>query len=183
MTLPTTLLDLLSQFPSEKYSGEVFRTTRQSLDPLAPSTSGGRWAPRNGCPVLYSSLEQEGALAEISYYLGQLSPLPYKLIMLHRLKTSLQKPLRLLRTDLATLGVDMERYGEKEYRRTQEIGVAAEFLEYDGLIVPSARWPCDNLILFTDNLSAASIEVVGSEPIEWQTWARANGLLDESPLV
>lgn len=35
--------------------------------------------------------------------------------------------------------------------QTQQIGTAVQFLGFDGLIVPSARWECKNLVLFTNN--------------------------------
>ena len=37
------LIDQLDALPKETFDGEVFRGTRQSLDPLASSYSGGRW--------------------------------------------------------------------------------------------------------------------------------------------
>ena len=57
------LLDQLDALPKEAFDGEVFRGTRQSLDPLASSYSGGRWMQRDGAAVLYTSLAREGALA------------------------------------------------------------------------------------------------------------------------
>lgn len=60
------LLDRLAAFPTEAFSGHIFRATRQSIDPVAASTSGGRWMPTGGASVLYTSLTREGALAEIS---------------------------------------------------------------------------------------------------------------------
>lgn len=36
------LLDQLDALPKEAFDGEVFRGTRQNLDPLASSYSGGR---------------------------------------------------------------------------------------------------------------------------------------------
>ena len=58
------------------------------------------------------------------------------------------------------------------------IGTAIAFLECDGLIVPSARWPCENLVIFTDNQLLAGrralLELVGSEEFDWQSWARQN---------
>lgn len=68
------LLDELSQLPKESFDGESFRATRRSLDALAPSTSGGRWSPKGGPAVLYTSLSKEGALAEISFHWGLLVP-------------------------------------------------------------------------------------------------------------
>jgi hypothetical protein len=55
------LLDRLSAYPKIQFDGTVFRATRIGLDPLAPSLAGGRWAPRDVTPVLYTSLER-GAL-------------------------------------------------------------------------------------------------------------------------
>ena len=62
------LIDQLDAVPKETVDGEVFRGTRQSLDPLASSYSGGRWMRRDGAGVLYTSLAREGALAEISFH-------------------------------------------------------------------------------------------------------------------
>ena len=80
-----SLLDQLDALPKESFSGEVFRGTRQTLDPLASSFSGGRWMRRDGAGVLYTSLALEGALAEISFHWGQLNPRPTNLIGLAEL--------------------------------------------------------------------------------------------------
>jgi hypothetical protein len=82
------LLERLGAFGPERFDGEVFRATRRSLDPLAASTSGGRWAPKGVVPVLYTSLLREGALAEISYHWSQLTPPPSRPTVLHRLGVS-----------------------------------------------------------------------------------------------
>ena len=179
------LLERLSAFATERFDGEVFRATRASLDPLVPSLNGGRWAPRADArtqiPVLYTSLERSGALAEISYHWGLLTPRPSKPAIVHRLRVSADRTLRLLRGNLQTLGVDLERYSERRYGRTQEIGAAVAFLNCDGLVVPCARWDCDNLILFTENHGLSNaLEVVVSEEVDWQGWARDAGLLDET---
>ena len=68
------LLEILSGFAPEKFSGECFRATPASLDPLAPSTRGGRWIPQDDAAVLYTSLSPEGALAEIAFYWSRLIP-------------------------------------------------------------------------------------------------------------
>lgn len=170
-----SLLDTLAALPVERFEGEVFRTTRQNLDPLAHSTSGGRWAPTSELAVLYTSLEPDGALAEIAFHWSQLAPVPSKPVVLHRLRVSAPRSLRLIRADLPTLGVDMSRYSEIGYQRTQEIGAAAAFLENDGIIVPSARWDCDNLVLFNDNILHVTLEVVNSEERDWREWCRQRG--------
>lgn len=172
------LLDRLDAFPKESFDGEVFRATRQSLDPLVSSFSGGRWMRRDGAGVLYTSLAREGALAEISFHWGQLSPRPSKPVMLHTLRVVAHRTLKLVRADLPALGVPESAYADINMRRTQEIGAAVEFLGCDGLIAPSARWACDNLILFPDRMGVdATLEVAASEAVDWVAWATASGLI------
>lgn len=128
--------------------------------------------------MLYTSLAREGALAVISFHWGQLNPRPTKPVMLHTLRVVAHPTLKLVRADLATLGVPESAYGGVNMPRTQEIGAAVEFLGCDGLIAPCARWNCDNLILFPDRMGIdAAMEIVHSETIEWVTWATAQGVL------
>ena len=74
------LVDELGALPVERFEGEAYRATGVSADPLASSVSGGRWAPpaRDGAevPVLYTSFEADGAIAEVVSYLVMLTPLP-----------------------------------------------------------------------------------------------------------
>ena len=172
------LLDRLDALPKETFDGDVFRGARQSLDPLASSYSGGRWMRRDGAGVLYTSLAREGALAEISFHWGQLNPRPTKPVILHTLRVAAHRTLKLVRADLAALGVPENNYAGVNMPRTQEIGAAVEFLGCDGLIAPCARWACDNLMLFPDRMGMdATMEVVTSEAVDWATWATAQGLL------
>ena len=86
--------------------------------------------------------------------------------------------MKLVRADLAALGVPENNYAGVNMPRTQEIGAAVKFLGCDGLIAPCARWACDNLILFPDRMGMdATLEVVISEAVVWATWATAHGLL------
>lgn len=169
----------LDRLPKDTFEGVVFRGTRQSLDPLASSYSGGRWMRHDGAGVLYTSLAREGALAEISFHWGQLIPLPTKPVKLHTLRVLAHRTLKLVRTDLAALGVPEPAYGGINMARTQEIGAAIEFLGCDGLIAPCARWTCDNLILFPDRMGVdATLEVVTSETVDWVTWATSQKLVE-----
>lgn len=178
-----SLVDQLSILPVERFEGEVFRTTSVSADPIAPSISGGRWAPpqdsASEVAVLYTSLERDGAIAEVISYLVQLTPAPrVRTLKISRLGASTAKTLRLARTSLEDFGVDLVRFGERDYARTQQIGAAIAFLELDGLIAPSARWPCDNLMIFSANHSLNErLEVVGHEEFVWREWAQAHGFM------
>jgi hypothetical protein len=131
--------------------------------------------------LIYTSLTREGTLAGVCSFLADLTPLPKpRAIKLTHLAVTASRTLRLVRADLERLGVAMDRYGERDYARTQEIGAAIAFLEYDGLIVSSARWDCDNLIIFTSNHGLNErLDPVCEEQIEWQAWSRANGILND----
>lgn len=49
------------------------------------------------------------------------------------------------------------------------------------MIAPSARWDCDNLILFADSANfGASLQVVSAEEVDWIQWAEENGLLQNN---
>ena len=179
------LVDRLSEFATERFEGEVFRATRIGADPTAPSISGGRWAPPpDGAPgiyVLYSSLERDGAIAEVASLLANLTPIPGpRPIKVTRLAVTTARTLRLARGDLTTLGVELARYGERDYPQTQKIGAALAFLGLDGLIAPSARWACDNLMIFSDNHALTErLKPIGEEQVEWRAWAQAHGLIPD----
>jgi hypothetical protein len=177
------LVDRLSTLSTERVEGAVFRATRVGADPLASSISGGRWAPgvpsAADVPVLYTSFERDGAVAEVVSFLVELNPMPGpRPVKVSRLGVSTAKTLRLTRAELENLGVDMARYGERDYSPTQRIGAALAFLGLDGLIVPSARWPCENLIIFVENhLLNEQLEVIDSEEVEWRSWAETHGFI------
>jgi len=180
------LVDQLSGLATERFDGEVFRATGRSADPLAFSVNGGRWAPpaRDGAdvPVLYTSLERDGSLAEVVAYLTLLTPLPLsRPLKVARLGVSTAKTLRLARVGLEGLGVDMARYGERDYAHTQKIGAALAFLGLDGLIAPSARWQCDNLMIYQTNhmLLNERLEVIEEEYVDWGAWALLNAFMKE----
>ena len=179
------LVDRLSELATERFEGEVFRATLIGADPTAPSISGGRWAPPpEGTPgiyVLYSSLERDGAIAEVVSFLADLTPIPGpRPIKVTRLAVVTTRTLHFARADLTTLGVDLTRYGERDYAQTQKIGAAVAFLGLDGLIAPSARWPCDNLMIFTENHALKErLEPIAEEQVEWKAWAQAHGVIPD----
>jgi RES domain len=62
-----------------------------------------------------------------------------------------------------------------EYRATQAIAAAAYFLEFGGLIVPSARFDFQNLVIFTERTTELVLKK--SEGVDWGVWRaqRAGG--------
>lgn len=171
------LVDQITALPTEKFEGHVFRATSLSADPTAFSTSVGRWThpfgQDGGYGVLYTCLDRDGAVAEVAGYLLELEPIPTRPLKVHELAVSTSKTLKLAKANLSDLGVDLARYKEKNYERTQQIGAAINFLGLDGLIAPSARWDCSNVMIFSDNHSLNErLDVLKSEQVDAEKWQR-----------
>lgn len=167
------LLDAVDSFRRETVDAHVWRLVRTGRDPGLGSPSLSRWC--NGAfDVLYTSFERDGALAEIHALLSLQPVFPSRdLWFAHRLKVMATQTLRLADLAILTrLGIDAARYTERNYARTREIADAAYFLGFDGLIAPSARWPCLNFILFTDRIPSDQIEPVDTPatPVHWDEW-------------
>jgi hypothetical protein len=73
-------------------------------------------------------------------------------------------------TSICNIWISPVRYREIPYEPTQPISDAAYFLGFDSIIAPNARWSCDNLILFTDQIPLADLEIIESESVDWSEW-------------
>jgi hypothetical protein len=90
---------------------------------------------------------------------------------LHELKTSGDAVLQIADiADLISLGVDATDFASVTYGNAKDVGDAAFFLGFDGMIVPSARGTFQSLVLFAERLAPGSIESVAEEPIDRQVW-------------
>ena len=169
------VLDAVDAFKREAFAQPVWRIAREWRDPLMGGPSESRWC--NGTfDVLYVSLARDGALAEIHALLSMQPVFPSKILsFVHRIEVQAVATLRLADLPaLARLGVDVTRYGERDYAKTQAIADAAYFLGFDGLIAPSARWACLNAVLFTDRIPPAGIRHLDceAEPVDWAAWRK-----------
>lgn len=163
------LLDALEAIAPAPFDGEVWRIAHKGREALRGSTAGGRWSPEGEIEVLYTSLERDGALAEIGFRLSLEPVWPSRIeYEIHRIDAKADHTLRFADVaSLKPLDVDTERYESFDYTATQAIASAAHFLEFDGLVVPSARAPCANLVAFIDRVS---LTLAHSEAVDWQAW-------------
>jgi len=169
----SALIDALERRATEAFIGDVWRITRSGRDPLMGSTASGRWSPGQDHPVLYTSLERDGALAEIGFRLSLEPVWPSRMRHdIHCLDIHTARTLRFANVEsLVPLAVDLSRWQGFDYAATQAIAAAARFLEFDGLIVPSARAACANLVIFLDNLGDdCRLHVRNSQSVEWSSW-------------
>lgn len=176
------VLDALDDRPREPFSQTVWRVVREGRDPIQGSPSIGRWS--NGTfDVLYTSLTRDGAIAEMHSLLSMQPVFPSKIkFSVYQVKINADETLKI--ADFATLeafGVDVSRYSERDYQKTQEIADAAYFLGFDGILAPSARSDCLNAVLFMERISPDQIEVIEEgDEINWSDWRRKKHGLDDA---
>ena len=165
------LLDIIDAHQGVTFEGDVWRIVREERDVLQGYAAGARWDPGT-FDVLYTALAPEGALAEIHFHLSRQPVFPSKLrSVLHRLTVRTSRTLKIADLEaLEGLGVSRETFQSLAYERCQEIADAAQFLGFDGILAPSARWPCQNLVLFLDRFEPDDLRLVESEPVDWQAW-------------
>ncbi len=165
------ILDALESLESEPIERTVWRVVRKGRDPLRGAVANGRWNAIGEFEVLYTSLESEGAIAEVGYRLS-LEPIwPSRIEHeIHTLKIRASRVLKFENLkELERFGINTARYESFEYAATQAIAAAAHFLEFDALIVPSARVTAPNLVVFLDRLKVPP-ESMASDPVNWQAW-------------
>lgn len=170
------LLDALEEIKGIGFAGNIWRVVRSQRSVFDGSRGSGRWNPSD-LEVLYAAQEADGALAEIHFHLslGQ-RIFPTRIQhTLYQLSVKMGQTLHLVDMDaLIALGVEPSRYGEMLYHRTQEIADAAAFLGFDGLIAPSARWTCQNLVLFLDSFNIEDLDIISEEDVNWAEWIARN---------
>ena len=170
-----SVLDALEQLRPEPFDSDVWRVARKDRDPPSGSSANGRWGASGELEVLYASEARDGALAEVGFRLSLEPVWPSRIQhQIHVLAVKMERLLRLVdMRALEKLGVDIARYETFDYSATQAIAAAAHFLEFDGLLVPSARFKCNNLALFADRVSQpGQMQLVSSDDVDWEEWRR-----------
>jgi len=170
------LLDALDNLERHAFDGSVWRVVRQGRAAFDGSRGSGRWNPSD-LSVLYTSMTADGALSEIHFHISRSQPVFPSRIRhdLCEISTKTEQTLILANMDeLTALGVKQENYQQLLYHRTQEIAAAAAFLGFDGIIAPSARHTCQNLVLFLDTYNLENAEVVSRQAVDWADWRRKN---------
>jgi hypothetical protein len=169
------LLDALDAMARVPVRDTVWRVVREGRDPLLCRPSLGRWDPGH-FDVLYTSFEAEGAISEMYFHLSRQPVFPSVEFTLNEIEVTTRSTLRFADlSELEPLGVSAEEYARVLSERTQEIGDAAAFLGFDGIIAPSARWDCFNLTIFCESLTPDDLVLKDSRPADWEAWRKKHG--------
>lgn len=171
------LIDRIDAVDPVPFKGTVWRVVGNGRDPLLCSASGGRWDDGT-FDVLYTSTSRPGAIEEMRYHLTRGQPvMPSKAeYRVFEIELSLEAALQLPDMEaLASVGLNAATFGrlayeqkKDEYPRTQEIGEVAHFLDFDGLVIPSARSDAMNVVVFCDRVRELGKSVVTDRgAIDW----------------
>lgn len=151
MEYPASLMDQLGEFNSESWSGRVFRWAFEGIPVERYNTRGARWNPP-GIAALYTGLSREVVELESNYLIEAQGIAPTRKRQMHTLLVQLAKVLRLARDRLEVLGIDDNALTSPDHSQCQLVGGAIERFGFEGLLIPSARGPADNLVIFPGNL-------------------------------
>ena len=121
-----------------------------------------------GRPAIYCSLDRATAVAEGDYAVSVQSLRPTAKRTIYKLRVSLKRVLDLSPAAiLRELRLSEDELSSTDHTACRLIGGAVEWLEHDGMIVPSARSSGHNLVVFPRHQSAeADFEIVGVEVIK-----------------
>jgi len=143
----------------------VWRHMFNDHPPERPNTSGARWNPP-GLAAIYTSEKRDTAIAEGQHAIDSQPLRPKARRYVYELHVSAHKVLRVHETDIRALGLIPEDLTSTDFTACQRVGAHAAFLEYDALIVPSARADGSNIVIFVDELASdALFERVDKKPI------------------
>lgn len=143
----------------------VWRHMFNDNPPELSNTRGARWNPA-GLAAIYTSEQRGTAIAEGQHAMDSQPLRPSARRFVYELRVSAAKVLRITPDDLATLGLDLADLQSPDFAACQRVGAHAAFLEYDALIVPSARVDGTNVVIFVNELAAdAAFERVDVEQI------------------
>jgi RES domain-containing protein len=169
----SALLDTLEQLEKLPYSKNVWRSVAKGRVPTDCSRSGGRWDDKT-FDVLYTSEEKQAAIAERRFHLFMGQPIaPSKpQYELFELSVSLEQVMDIDMPLLASLGLNAASFGKAayadrsgEYPSTQVIAEACFFLGADGILVECARHDSKNFVVFCDENTKKTVDIVKNHGI------------------
>lgn len=166
MVYPPELLDRLQAISPAPWTGQAYRHMFGAYPPDAENIRGARWNPP-GVAAIYTSLAREGALAEAEHQIA-VQPIPPRAKRtIYTIELTLASVLDLTDSELLqSLGVGQAELTADDMTACRQLGGAVDWLERDGLLLPSARSPSTNLVIFPANRRAdARFEILGAEPV------------------
>jgi RES domain-containing protein len=148
------LREYFASHPRTPWSGHVFCHRFGSYPPDKVNQVGARWNPKE-VGAIYFSLDKQTALAEGNYVISSTGlPLrPGTRRCIYEVELQLQAVIHLPVEELERgLSIRKRDLLSDDWTLSQTIGDVIDYLEFDGLIVPSARSDGKNLVIYHQQL-------------------------------
>lgn len=149
-TYDPALLDALENLDAGDLDRRVYRHMFNDYTPERANTSGARWNPP-GTAAIYTSLEEDTAKAEGDHAIAVQPRRVFARRVMYEVDVEVPKVLNL--TDpavLTALNMSSADIEDDDFAACQQIGGAAAWLGFGGLLVPSARSAGTNLVIFPE---------------------------------
>ena len=161
------LLDAIESLGAETLDDVVvWRHMFNDNPPELSNTRGARWNPP-GLAAIYTSADRDTAIAEGQHAIDSQPLRPKARRYVYELRVSASNALRITEAEFPALGLDPDDLESADFTSCQRIAAHAAFLDYDALIVPSARANGSNIVIFVNELPAeATFERIDVEQIE-----------------
>lgn len=176
-SLNEDLVEAIDAIGKTVWSGQTFRYTNARREPLSGEgarRAGGRYNPRDLFPVVYLAQPVQACMRELERaaeydHLSVTSKLSVPQVM-HTIDLMEIEILDLTRPAThAALGLEEADF-TGEWAPCQEVGHAAWFLEFHGVLAPSAVWDGVTLALFDHNTPPSRIAVQSTEPLTYDLY-------------
>ena len=151
--LDPVLIDILDDIKPKIFTGILWRTTFSGKNPLMGGHGNARWSAAKGNETLYTSYDRDTSLREIQHHLSQLPIFPSADIQICELLANNLQVIDLTQPGvLESMGIEQLMPQKDYYKRGQEIGSVARFLEYTSIRVPSIRANGDNCVIYMEHI-------------------------------
>lgn len=148
------LLDAIESLSVEALDNvTVWRHMFNDHPPELANTRGARWNPP-GLAAIYTSEDRGTAIAEGQHAIDVQPLRPKAHRFVYELRISARKALRIARSDLPYLGLSADDLSDADFTACQRVAAHAAFLDFDALIVPSARADGANVVIFVNELAS-----------------------------
>lgn len=155
------------------FSGQTYRYTAARRDPLSGAGArlfGGRWNPRGIYATTYLALPESACIGELDMAATSQGMTSETFLAAPKVFHSLavtRLPVLDLRAPetLEQVGLTIDDIAGDDWDACQSVGHAAWFLEFGGVLAPSATGNGYVLAAFEDRIDPGSITVTSSTPL------------------
>lgn len=161
------------------WSGTAFRHTTPRRDPLSGAgarLNGGRWNPKDLFAALYLATPEAACMGELSR-IAQSQGVSEAVLLevprvLHRIEVAGAKVLDLQsEAQRSDVGLAESDISDSDWTICQQVGPAAWFLGFQGVIAPSATGRGKVLTLFEGRIDPGQVQIAASDTLTFELFS------------